>query len=191
MKGQAQFLQKLIDLLEAAGIAYAVCGSLGSSLHGQPRATNDADIIIAPAEQQLISFVKSLGDDYYVNPDAARDAFRNNSMFNVIDSELGWKADLIFRKDNPYHLAEFNRRMKARVMGIDLWILSPEDVILSKLNWARNSESNLQYGDVLGVIKLQWDKLDWEYLRHWAKELGVEETLEKVIEETRKLRGEP
>ena len=191
MKGQAQFLQKLIDLLEAAGIDYAVCGSLGSSLHGQPRATNDADIIIAPTTDQLAKFLKSLEFSYYVSSEAASEAMRQRSMFNVIDSELGWKADLIFRKDNPYHLAEFNRRMKARVMGIDLWILSPEDVILSKLNWAKNSESNLQYGDVLGVIKLQWDKLDWEYLRHWAKELGVEETLEKVIEETRKLRGEP
>ena len=191
MKRQAQFLQKLIELLEAAGIAYAVCGSLGSSLHGQPRATNDADIIIASTANQLAKFLKSLEFSYYVSSEAASEAMRQRSMFNVIDSELGWKADLIFRKDNPYHLAEFNRRMKARVMGIDLWILSPEDVILSKLNWAKNSESNLQYGDVLGVIKLQWDKLDWEYLRHWAKELGVEETLEKVIEETRKLRGEP
>lgn len=191
MKEQAQFLQKLTDLLEAAGIAYAVCGSLGSSLHGQPRATNDADIIITPTADQLARFLKSLEFGYYVSSEAASEAMSQRSMFNVIDSELGWKADLIFRKDNPYHLAEFNRRIKARVMGIDLWILSPEDVILSKLNWAKNSESNLQYRDVLGVIKLQWDKLDWEYLRHWAKELGVEETLEKVIEETRKLRGEP
>ena len=191
MKEQAQFLQKLTDLLEAAGIAYAVCGSLGSSLHGQPRATNDTDIIITPTADQLAKFLKSLEFGYYVSSEAASEAMSQRSMFNVIDSELGWKADLIFRKDNPYHLAEFNRRIKARVMGIDLWILSPEDVILSKLNWAKNSESNLQYRDVLGVIKLQWDKLDWEYLRHWAKELGVEETLEKVIEETRKLRGEP
>jgi len=191
MKEQAQFLQKLIDLLDAAGIAYAVCGSLCSSLHGQPRATDDADIIIAPTAEQLARFLKSLEFGYYVSSEAASEAMRQRSMFNVIDSELGWKADLIFRKDNPYHLSEFNRRMKARVMGIDLWILSPEDVILSKLNWAKNSESNIQYRDVLGVIKLQWDKLDWEYVRHWAKELGVEETLEKVIEETRKLSGEP
>lgn len=190
MKEQAQFLQKLIGLLEAAGIPYAVCGSLGSSLHGQPRATNDADIIIEPTQDQFAEFLKSLEFGYYVSAEAASEAMRQQSMFNVIDSELGWKADLIFQKDNPYHLAEFNRRMKARVMGIDLWILSPEDVILSKLDWARSTESNIQYRDVLGVIKLQWDKLDWEYLRHWAKEIGVEETLEKIVEETRKLRGE-
>jgi len=190
MKEQAQFLKKLIDLLEAAGINYAICGSLSSSLHGQPRATNDADIIIAPTQDQLAKFLKSLEFGYYVSAEAASEAMRQRSMFNVIDSELGWKADLMFQKDNPYHLAEFNRRMKAHVMGIDLWILSPEDVILSKLDWAKSSESNLQYRDVLGVIKLQWDKLDWEYLRKWAKELGVEETLEKVVEETRKLRGE-
>jgi len=190
MKEQAQFLQKLIRLIEAAGIPYVVCGSLGSSLHGQPRATNDADIIISPTQAQLAKLLKSLETGYYVSAEAASEALRQCSMFNVIDSELGWKADLIFRKDGPYQLSEFNRRIKANVMGVDLWILSPEDVILSKLDWAKNTESNLQYRDVLGVIKLQWDKLDWDYLRHWTKELGVEKNFEKVIEEAKKLRGE-
>ncbi|MBN1795897.1 MAG: hypothetical protein JW804_04430 [Sedimentisphaerales bacterium] len=190
MKKQEQFLQKLTQLIEASGIPYAVCGSICSSLHGQPRATNDADIIISPTREQLAKLIRSLGTGCYVSPEAAFEAMGLCSMFNVIDSELGWKADLIFLKKSPYHLAGFNRRVKARVMGIDLWILSAEDVILSKLNWAKNTDSQLQYRDVLGVIKLQWDKLDWDYLRHWAKGLGVEKNLEKIVEEAGKIRGE-
>jgi predicted nucleotidyltransferase len=190
MKRQTEFLEKLIRLIEAAGIPYAVCGSLSSSLYGQPRATNDADIIIAPTRDQLDKLLKSLETGYYISNEAALEAMKNHLMFNVIDNKLGWKADLIFREDIPYQLTKFNRRIRAKLMGIDLWILSPEDVILSKLDWAKDSGSDMQLRDVFGVIKLQWDKLDWNYLRHWAKELDVEKNLEKVKEEVMKVRGE-
>lgn len=187
---QKKFLEKLISLIESAGIPYAVCGSLSSSLHGQPRATNDADIIIAPTQDQLAEFLKSLEISYYVDSKAALEAMKMRSMFNVIDNELGWKADLIFHKDSPHQRSEFNRRIKATLMGIDLWVLAPEDVILSKLHWSRDSGSDMQFRDVFGIIKLQWDKLDWDYLQHWAKELGIEKTLESAIEQVKKLQGE-
>jgi len=190
MKRQTEFLQKLIRLIEAAGIPYAVCGSLSSSLYGQPRATNDADIIIAPTKEQLDKLLKSLETGYYISNEAAFDAMKIHSMFNVIDNELGWKADLIFRKDTPHQLSEFNRRIRANLMGIDLWILSPEDVILSKLDWSKESGSEMQSRDVFGIMKLQWGNLDWDYLNHWAKELGIEKKLESVKDEVRKLRGE-
>lgn len=190
MTEQKKFLEKLISILESVGIPYAVCGSLSSSLHGQPRATNDTDIIIAPTQEQLAKLLKSLETGYYVSSKTAFEAMKIRSMFNVIDNELGWKADLIFRKNTPYQLTKFNRRIKAKLMGIDLWILSPEDVILSKLDWAKKSGSELQLRDVLGVIKVQWNNLDWDYLRHWAKILGVEKNLETVTEGVRKLRGE-
>jgi hypothetical protein len=188
---QKKSLEKLISIIESAGIPYAVCGSLSSGFHGQPRATNDADIIIAPTQDQLAKFLKSLETGYYVSPEAAFEAMKISSMFNVIDNEFGWKADLIFRKDNPYQLSKFNRKKRVKLMGIDLWILSPEDVILSKLDWAKDSGSDLQFRDVFGVIKVQWDKLDWDYLQHWAKELGVEKNLKSITEEVRKVRHEP
>jgi len=187
MKEQKKFLEKLISILESADIPYAVCGSLSSSLHGQPRATNDADIIIAPTQDQLAKLLKSLETGYYVSPEAAFEAMKICSMFNVIDNELGWRADLIFRKDNPYQLSEFNRRIRAKVMGIDLWILSPEDVILSKLEWARNSQSDQQFRDALGVAVVQWDHLDKDYLLKWAKELQVDGLLKQLLEQAKKL----
>jgi hypothetical protein len=187
---QKKFLEKLITLLESSGVPYAVCGSLCSGLHGQPRATNDADIIISPIQEQLNKLLKLLEAGYYVSPEAALEAMKLRSMFNVIDNELGWKADLIFRPDTPYQLSKFNRRIRAKLMGIDLWILSPEDAILSKLDWAKESGSEMQFRDIFGVIKVQWNNLDWDYLRHWAKILGVEHNLEIVTEEVRKLRGE-
>ncbi len=177
MTGPESSLQILIEKLNQHGIEYMLSGSYSSSLHGRPRATNDADIIIAPSEEQLIAFVKSLGDDYYVNPDAARDAFKNSSMFNVIDIRNSFKADFIIRKDRPFSREEFQRRRKSNIMDLDVWVVSPEDVILSKLEWARKSESSQQFQDALGVAVVQYDCLDRDYLYKWAKELQVESSL--------------
>jgi hypothetical protein len=185
MTSQVDFLEKLIKKLDQQNIPYMLAGSVSSSLHGQPRATNDADIVIAPAEEQLIAFLKSLGDDYYVNPDAARDAFKSNSVFNVIDIQNSWKADIIILKNRPFSTEEFQRRQKANIMGLDAWVVSPEDVILSKLEWAKNSKSGQQLQDALGVATVQYDHLDRDYLHKWAKELQVESSLEELLKQAK------
>ena len=186
MTNQENFLEKLIKKLNEQNIPYMLSGSVSSSLHGQPRATNDADIIIAPAEEQLIAFVKSLGDDYYVSYDAAREALKSNSMFNVVDIRNSWKADFIIRKNRPFSREEFQRRRKANIMDLDVWVVSPEDVILSKLEWAKNSESGQQFLDALGVATVQYDRLDRDYLYKWAKELQVESSLERLLKQAKK-----
>jgi len=185
MTSQENFLEKLIKKLNEQNIPYMLSGSFSSSLHGQPRATNDADIIIAPAEEQLIAFVKSLGDDYYVSYDAVHEALKSNSMFNVVDIRNSWKADFIICKDRPFSRVEFQRRRKADIMGLDVWVVSPEDVILSKLEWAKNSESGQQYRDALGVATVQYDRLDRDYLHKWAKELQVESSLERLLKQAK------
>ncbi len=185
MTSQEDFLGRLIKKLDEQNIPYMLSGSVSSSLHGQPRATNDADIVIAPAEEQLVAFLKSLGDDYYVNPDAARDAFKSNLVFNVIDIQNSWKADLIIRKNRPFSREEFQRRQKANIMGLDAWVVSPEDVILSKLEWAKNTKSSQQLQDALGVATVQYDHLDRDYLHKWAKELQVESSLEELLKQAK------
>lgn len=185
MTSPANSLQILIEKLNQHDIGYMLSGSYSSSLHGRPRATNDADIIIAPSEEQLIAFVKSLGDDYYVNPDTARDAIKNNSMFNVIDIHNSFKVDFIIRKDRPFSKEEFQRRQKSNIMDLDIWVVSPEDVILSKLEWAKESESNQQFQDALGVAAVQYDCLDRDYLYKWAKELKIENSLEQLLKQAK------
>ncbi len=163
-----------------------VAGSMGSSLHGRPRATQDADVVIDPTEDQLASFLALLEQDYYVSRDAALDAFRRRTMFNIIDLAGGWKADLIFRKDRPFSRQEFERRRQVDAMGQMLWVVSPEDTILSKLEWMKGRESDVQYSDALGVAVAQWGDLDLEYLRRWARELGVENMLTRLLKEAKK-----
>ena len=186
MTSQREFLAHLIGLLDEAGIPYMVAGSMGSSLHGRPRATQDADVVIDPTEGQLESFLALLEQSYYVSRGAASDAFHRRTMFNIIDLAGGWKADLIFRKDRPFSRQEFERRRQVDAMGQRLWVVSPEDTILSKLEWMKGRASDVQYSDALGVAVAQWETLDLEYLRRWARELGIENTLTRLLKKAKK-----
>jgi hypothetical protein len=186
MNGQKDFFKRLVDALNNAGIPYMLSGSMGSGFHGQPRATNDVDIVIAPTEAQLCSFLQSLGKDYYVSLDAAREALKRESAFNVIDMQGGWKADFIIRRQRPFSIEEFQRRQKVSIMGLGTWIVSPEDIILIKLEWAKNSKSDRQLEDALRVAMVQVDRLDEDYLHKWAKELNVESSLKQLLEQVKK-----
>lgn len=187
MKSQEDFLTELIEKLNRQDIPYMLSGSVSSSFHGEPRATRDVDIVIAPTEEQILNFANVLGKRYYVNLDAVRYAFAHNSMFNVIDNESGWKADFIILKDRPFSHREFERKCTAKIKKLDVWVTSREDIILSKLEWAENSHSEQQFRDALGVAVVQWHSLDIDYLHKWAKELGVESSLEQLLQQARKL----
>jgi hypothetical protein len=182
------FLRRVTGALEAAGVPYMLAGSLGSSLFGQARATNDADIVIAPTAEQLQEVVDSLGD-YYVSAAAAEHALRIRSMFNVIDVASGSKADLILLKDRDFSREEFSRRTRATVMGVSVWIVTPEDAILSKLEWSKAGESERQFQDALGIALVQFDRLDWPYLRRWAVELNIQEGLDRLLTDVESARG--
>lgn len=187
MTEQGGFLKIIIDALEKAQIPYMVSGSVGSSFHGQPRATNDVDIVIAPTEAQLETLARSLGTECYISLGAARAALGDNSMFNIIDGEGGWKADFVIRKTRAFSTEEFDRRRRGNVMGLDVWIVSPEDAILSKLEWSQGRLDSVQFRDALGVAVVQWCHLDQAYLDKWAKQLQLESLLCQLLEQAQKL----
>ena len=180
---QKEFVARITRNLDAANIPYMIAGSTGSGYHGEMRTTHDVDIVIDPTREQLEGLIQSLGADYYVSPEAAREALAHRSMFNLIDFSTGWKADLIIRKDRPFSREEFGRKKAVPYLGGSVWMASPEDVILSKLEWAKVTPSERQLRDALGVALVQWSHLDQAYLRHWAHELGVEESLEQLLRE--------
>lgn len=187
VKEQKEFLARLIAALDKTGIPYMITGSVGSSIFGEPRATRDVDIIILPTERRLRAFIQEVSTDYYVSLDAALEALQNRFMFNVIDGATGWKADLIVCKNKPYEKQKFERRIHSDYSGLAIVVASPEDIILSKLAWSKTTESEMQVRDALGIAELQADRLDRTYMRHWAKELGVAELLEKILNEAERL----
>lgn len=184
MNSQGEFLRKIAEALSIAGIPMMVTGSLTSTHYGEPRSTNDIDIVIEPTREQLDSFVSSLSSDFYVSSQAASDAFTRKSMFNVIELSSGWKVDLIIRKDREFSRTEFARRVDAEILGTDVKVATPEDVILSKLEWATKGESERQIRDAASVVSAMSDQLDFRYMHQWALELGILDQLNRVIPPT-------
>jgi hypothetical protein len=170
-----EVLQRITTALDRSGIAYMLSGSFGSAFYGAPRSTQDIDFVIVAAPAQLRVFVQSLsGDQCYADLDAALDACRRQSMFNVIDLATGWKIDLIMCKTRAFSQEEFRRRHTVILQGISLFVASPEDIILSKLEWSKLAQSNRHIEDVAGILRIRWESLDRSYLRKWIIELGLE-----------------
>jgi Aminoglycoside-2''-adenylyltransferase len=183
MTEEHEFLSEVVDRLSKAGIPHMVTGSLGSSFHGEPRSTNDIDIVISPTEDQLEALLSSFGKGVYVPADAARSALRRRGMFNVIDVSGGWKADLIICKDREFSREELSRRVNAEIMGVRVQAVSPEDAILSKLEWASKGQSERQLQDAAGIVAIQQGNIDIKYLRKWAAVLEVSDLLAKILED--------
>ena len=168
------FLVRLVAALEAVGIPYMLTGSYASSLYGVPRSTQDIDLVIDASVGKLRRFVRSLPEStYYVNIASAIDALDRRSQFNVIDLDSGWKVDLIVRKERPFSVIEFGRRSEETIGSQLMWVASPEDVILAKLEWAKSAGSGRQIEDAAGILKVRSD-LDEQYIAHWVRELHIE-----------------
>jgi energy-coupling factor transporter ATP-binding protein EcfA2 len=170
-------------------IPYLVGGSVASTLMGEPRATEDVDIVADLTIEKLIPLLQSLQPRFYVSEDAVRDAIRFKRSFNLIDNDSLGKIDIFVLKDNPFPQIEFQRRRSQLVRQNPdqmLVLPTPEDIILQKLVWYRmtKNESQRQWRDVLGVLKIQGDRLDFGYLQKWAEELSLSDLLETACTES-------
>lgn len=150
-------------------------GSVAAAYHGAGRATMDIDLVIDQSPRQLEVFVSAIdAAGRYVSLDAAREAMTNRTMFNVVDSASGWKADLIVRKQRLFSETEFARRQPIDFFGVKVAVATLEDVILSKLEWAKLGGSARQLDDVRTLLRIRGDEVDLMYLAHWITALGIQ-----------------
>jgi hypothetical protein len=167
--------------LAAAGVPYMVTGSVAGSFHGEPRSTLDVDVVIDPTPETLTAFVEAIpADQFYVDLEAARIALAERTQFNAIHQASGWKVDLIVRKDRPFSIEEFARRRPAELLGAQTVVVSAEDLIIAKLEWARAAESERQLRDVAAIVALQGDALDRDYIERWVSALGLDDGWREV-----------
>ncbi len=177
MADELDVLKIIGERLESAGIPFMLTGSFALAYYGKPRMTRDLDFVVALIVQQVEKLVSAFSQDFYIDEDAAREAVKSQRMFNLMHYASGVKVDLIVRKDSEYRQVEFERRKPVALAGVSTWITSREDLILSKLVWARDGNSDLQRRDVRTLLD---DSVDWPYLREWAPKLGVDDILEEV-----------
>lgn len=176
---QLEFLELIAARLEAAKIAYMMTGSMAMTFYSVPRMTRDVDIVIECSSSDLDVLVSLFATDCYVERTEVRDAIANGSMFNIVHNEWLVKADFIPRKNEEYRRVEFSRRRRIRVQGGTVWVVAPEDLILSKLHWAKGTNSEMQQRDVQALVHAV-QPLDWGYMKMWAAKLDISDELERA-----------
>lgn len=179
MINELEVLKIVVKRLESAGIPYMVTGSIAANFYTTPRMTRDIDIVIEVEESDVEKLFALFSNDFYVDKDSIRNAVRNKRMFNVIHNEEIIKIDFVIRKDTEYRKIEFERKRGIVFEGLKVYIASPEDLILSKLYWAKESLSEMQIRDVINLLKVV-PALDRGYIQKWVKELGLEEIYKEV-----------
>ena len=179
MHEQAAVLEHITRNLEQAGILYMLSGSTAMNYYAQPRMTRDIDLVVAIQAADVARLMVQLGEDYYLDEEAAQAAIVHESLFNLLHHASLVKIDCIVRKSHPYRQVEFSRRQRVDFGGFLVWIVSAEDLLLSKLHWLKDSRSEMQLRDVHNLIDSVL-QLDWAYLRHWADQLGILSLLEEA-----------
>jgi len=152
MTAELDVLRDVSGRLQGAGIPYMLTGSLAMSYYAEPRMTRDIDLVVELGRRDVERVVSLFAPDYYLSAEAVSEAIRNASMFNLVHVESVVKVDLVIRKDSAYRKHEFTRRREIEVDGFKTWVASREDLILSKLHWAKDSRSEMQLQDVRNLL---------------------------------------
>lgn len=183
-----QITQQIAQEFERLNIRYFIGGSLASSFHGVPRATQDADIVAEIKNEHIPQLVEALSNDFYIDADMIRDAIQYRTSFNIIHLSTMFKVDIFILKPDKISQEEMSRRKQYQISKTPeqfLFMADAEDIIIHKLYCFQlgGCVSERQWNDVQGVIRVQYEQLDNSYLEHAAHLRGVSELLKKAIKE--------
>lgn len=178
-------LKATADALEAERVVYAVTGSIASSVHGEPFMSEDVDLIVQASVDQARSLSGRLTPRFYAPQDMLVQAARELSLTNVVDNRTGLKADLSFIPQTGYLADALARRVRLRIgtAAPGFWFVTPEDVILMKLLWRKDSRSQKQWENALSVARIKGARMDWRYLLEQARQLDIEDDLIRLRDE--------
>lgn len=176
---ELDILKSVTARLDAAGIPYMVTGSMAANYYTTPRMTRDIDLVVELSGEDIDRVVRLFQDEYYIDRDMVQQAVQHHAMFNMIHNALVVKVDCVVRKETEYRREEFSRRRPVTIAGRLMSIVSPEDLILSKLDWARDSRSQMQLDDVRNLLT-SVKGLDMAYLTRWADRLGLSSLYREV-----------
>ncbi len=178
MPGEIEVLKDVARRLEGIAIPYMITGSFAANFYTVPRMTRDIDVVVALRREDVDKVVEAFQGDYYCDANRVREAIAKGTMFNLIHQGSIVKVDFIPRKNVEYRRTEFDRRRVIAVEGQSIWIVAPEDLVLSKLLWAKEGGSEVQMKDVSNLVATA--SLDGSYLDQWARTLGVDDLLKKA-----------
>ncbi|MEW5760430.1 MAG: hypothetical protein AB1779_06670 [Candidatus Thermoplasmatota archaeon] len=178
---QERSLKKIIEILEDCKIDYMLTGAIAVSYYGKPRLTHNIDVLVALQKKDVDNIVKKLKLQFYVDKGSVIDAIEETSMFNAIHNTTGIKIDFWIIKSDKYDELRFSRRLRKKILNKKMYIIAPEDLIITKLLWYKKYKDKKHYDDVEGICQIQTSKLNMEYLDKWTKFFGVNKIFRKVI----------
>ena len=176
-KGPLDLVRQVAAILDALDVRYALGGSMASSLIGEPRSTVDVDIAVRLERGAGAAFLDRANAEFYVPLDAARAAIASQSSFNLVDTAHGLKVDVFVLGDGLLDRMQIERRVSVSISDRSepIWVTSPEDQVLRKLDWFRHGghESERQWRDVVQILRVRRDDIDREYLDDVASQVGL------------------
>jgi hypothetical protein len=180
---------KVTNIFEKLGVPYLIGGSLASTLYGMVRTTQDSDIVAEMRLEHVKPFVSALQAEFYIDDEMIVESIQRNSSFNIIHREAMFKVDVFIPRPRPFLQSQLARALRQDFTfesEVSARFASPEDTILSKLEWYRmgGEVSDRQWRDILGVMKTRADDLDLAYLQKWARELRVSDLLKRALKES-------
>jgi hypothetical protein len=178
MQNELDVVRDIAARFSGAGLEYMLTGSVAMNYYVLPRMTRDIDVVVALEPNDADGIVALFENDYYIDRDAVVRAIANETLFNAIHNASVIKVDCIIRKSSDYRRLEFERRREVQIQDVKVWIVSKEDLILSKLYWARDSHSEFQLRDVKNLLASGYDT---EYLERWALNLGLDDLLKECL----------
>jgi len=180
MSEELEVLKVVTERLNRTNIPYMVSGSMAGNYYAVPRMTRDIDVIIELTESDVDEFVRLFQSDFYMSKEMVKKEVSQQGIFNLIHNRYVVKIDFIIKKSSAYQESAFSRRKKVLIKNSPMWFISPEDLVISKLAWAKDSHSETQLKDVRNLIEIV-DNLDLKYIDKWISQLG----LEKIYKEAK------
>lgn len=183
---ERDLLAHTVAALERLNIPYFVTGSVASGLWGEPRLTNDIDIVAHIGRDSLGIFCEAFpSPEFYVSDAAARAAVERGGQFNIIHPDTGLKIDIIVVPPSAYDTSRINRRVRVSDAAVQGYFASPEDVILSKMLFYKEGQSEKHLRDITGVLRLCRSPIDYQYIQEWAQELDVVDIWQAILNRVR------
>lgn len=182
MNEELEILKEVAHSLNNSDIAYMITGSIAMNYYALPRMTRDIDIVLEIEKKDIVTIVTLFKNDFYVDQDSIERAVSNHSMFNIIHNEYIIKVDFIVRKLSEYRQIEFQRRRKIDIDGVQIWIVTLEDLILSKLWWLKESLSEMQIADVRNLLDSDVN-IDNTYINKWLEKMKLLDIYKRVKNE--------
>jgi len=166
-----KLLSEISGILSRLNINYLITGSIACNVYTIPRATRDIDVIVELFESDVADFIEALNGNYYFNKQSIYEEVKRKGMFNIIHLHSSYKIDLIIRSNESFEISKFTRRKSINVFGINTYIVTLEDLVISKLRWIQQLESEQHKRDIISLLRNP--EADMEYIRHWCKELNL------------------